>query len=67
MHVCVGVHTMGVEVKEQLAGISSFFFPCGSEGSNSGCQAWWQALLPTEPPHQPLAYNLNLLFGAEQL
>lgn len=67
MYRCVSVHTMGVEVKEQRAGISSFLLPCGSEGSNSGCQIWWQVLLPTEPPHQPLAYNLNLLLGAEQL
>lgn len=23
--------------------------PCESRGSNSGCQTWWQALLPTAP------------------
>ena len=67
MHMCVGVHTMGVEVKEQLAGIRSSLFPHGTEGWSSGCQAWRQVLLPTEPPRQPLAYSLNLLLGAEQL
>lgn len=67
MHMCVGVHTMSVEVKEQLAGIRSFLFPHGTEGWSSGCQAWRQVLLPTEPPRQPLAYSLNLLLGAEQL
>lgn len=29
----------------------SLFLPCGSWGLNSSCQAWWQALLSTEPSH----------------
>lgn len=28
---------------------------CGSQESNSGCQAWWEVLLPNEPFHQPWA------------
>lgn len=27
---------------EDSCGVSALLPPCGSQGSNSGCQAWWQ-------------------------
>lgn len=43
MYVCVWVHvwhSIHVEVRGQLSGIGSLLQPCGSWGSNSGCQVW---------------------------
>lgn len=43
-------HNAPVDVGGKRVGVSSLS-PCGSWGSNSGSQAWWQASLPTEPAH----------------
>lgn len=40
----------------QGTGGESWFFPSSTSGSlscDTGCQAWWQKSLPSEPPHQP--------------
>ena len=42
VHLCAG--STRVEVRGQLTGVCSLFPPCGSWGSNSGCQAWWKRL-----------------------
>lgn len=39
-------------VRGQLSGITSFLSPYGSQGWDSGHQAWWQASLPAEPSCQ---------------
>lgn len=44
---------MCVEVKGQPEGVGSLLPPRGSWGSNSGCQAWQQALLPDKPFYWP--------------
>lgn len=41
-YVCVHV-CLYVEVTGQLLGVVSFLPQCGSQGSNSGCQAWLEA------------------------
>lgn len=41
------------EIRGQFAGVGTLFPPCGTQGLNSGCQVWWQALLPAEPPRWP--------------
>lgn len=35
----------------------SFFLSCGSQGMNSGSQAWLQVLLPTETSHQSVLHK----------
>ena len=45
LHVCLSVHIAHVEVRGQLAGVTSLP-PCGSWGSSSGAQAWCQTPLP---------------------
>lgn len=37
-----------MKVRGKLAGGISLLLPCEAWGSNSGCQAWWLAPLPTE-------------------
>lgn len=49
MRVC---HVAHVEVRVQLAEISSLFPQCGSQGSNPRHQVWHQPL-PSEPSHHP--------------
>lgn len=45
-------HVVYVEVRVQLAEISSLFPQCGSQGSNPRHQVWHQPL-PSEPSHHP--------------
>lgn len=40
-----------VDIRGQLAEVSSLFLMCGSVRRNSVCQAWWQVPRPTEPSH----------------
>ena len=35
-----------------LSPSSFLLIPCGSEGTNLGCQAWWPVPSPTKPPHR---------------
>lgn len=53
--LCVHMHLSGadVEVWAPLAGTGSSLPPCGSQGSDTGPQAWQQAPLPAEPPKWP--------------
>lgn len=44
MYICCG---MPVEVRGQLGRM--FLSPSGLQGSNSGCQAFWQVPSPSEP------------------
>ena len=48
---------MRIEVRGQSSGVSSRLPPCGSQGLNSGPQAWLEAPAPTEPSHQPCTVN----------
>lgn len=52
VHVWVQVslhHSPHMEVRGKLSSVVSIFsFPCGTEGSNSGCFPVWQVLLPTD-------------------
>ena len=41
-------HGTYVQVRGQLVGISFFLPPFGTQGLNSGCQAWRQAHLAPE-------------------
>lgn len=50
---CVCSLGMTVEVSGQHEEVNSLL-PYKSQGSNLGLQAWWQALLPTEPSYWPL-------------
>lgn len=50
VHMCV-YYRARVAVMEQPVGVVSLLPLCGSQKLNSGHQAWWQALLPTEPSH----------------
>lgn len=50
---CVS-HSTHAKVGGQLSEIGSLLPPCGSWQSNSGNQAWQQASLPGEVPHQSL-------------
>lgn len=51
LFVCVCAHhIMHMEVRGQLVEVRSLIPPCGSQGLNSGRQAWWQALTD-EPTH----------------
>lgn len=45
-HMCVRVCQRSEDIH---LGAGSLIPPCGSLGLNSGCQAWQQARLPTEP------------------
>lgn len=38
-----------VGARDTLVRVCFLFPPCGSQGLNSVCQAWWRALLPDEP------------------
>jgi len=42
-----------VKISRQLAGVGSLLPSCGFQTWKSGCQAWWQTSLPTEPSLQP--------------
>lgn len=58
MYVCVCVHlsayhNIGVEGREQCVRICSLLPLCGSQGLNSGHEAWWQVPLPSEPSPRP--------------
>lgn len=55
-------HSLLEEVTELLKGLGSLLPHCGSQGSDSGCQNWWQATLPTEPSHWPLFYPHGCIF-----
>lgn len=35
-----------VELRRQLAGVSSLWLPCGFQGLNSGLPTWWQVPYP---------------------
>lgn len=50
-------HSPCVEVRGQLVGFSSLL-----QGLHSGCQAWWQVPLPTEP-----SYQLCLSFNTRKI
>lgn len=39
------------EIEGLVVGICSLLLPCGSQGLNSGHQAWSQELLSTESSH----------------
>lgn len=57
VHVCAWVHTchsMYVEARRQLVGVSSLFLPYGSQWLNSGHQAWGQEMSPRETSRWPL-------------
>lgn len=43
-------HSVCVKVRRHLAGVC---WPCECWRSNSSCQTWWQASLPTEPSCEP--------------
>jgi hypothetical protein len=47
----MGVECVPEKVRGQFSGIGSLLLsiPCGSWGSNSGCQVWRKLSLPTEP------------------
>lgn len=58
---CATVH---LQRSGQPPGIGSLLSPYAFQGSNSSCQAWWQALLPMEPswwPGERSRKTLNLL------
>jgi hypothetical protein len=44
-----------VEVRGHLARVSSLLSPGVSQRANSGCQVWWQTLLPNEWFLQPIS------------
>jgi hypothetical protein len=55
LHMCMRVGTYH-RAWAQTRGVWGRIFlllPCGSQGSNSGCQAWWQIPLPAESSHWP--------------
>lgn len=53
-----------VEVRDQLAGVGSPLLPRRFQGSNSGHQAWWQALLLTKSSYSlPKYFKLSLCEG----
>lgn len=54
-----------VKVRGQLVVISYHFLPCGSQESNFVFQAWWQAPLPTEPPHRPRPHSTPICLHLE--
>lgn len=58
---CGAYHSMLVDVKGQLVCDLSLL-PCGSQGSKSGHQAWWLALLPTELSCWTTIMVFNLIF-----
>lgn len=58
MCICTD-HGTWVEVRGQPEGVDFLLQPCGSQGSNSGFQAWYQVPLSTEPFLCPLF----LIFG----
>lgn len=58
--VCVGGATAHVEVTGRFAGGCSLFLPCVFWEWSSGCQAWWQELLPAEPSCLPLRFQLSI-------
>lgn len=41
------------KVRGQLMAVGSLLPPCRFWGSNSGCQDWWQALIPANPSTRP--------------
>jgi hypothetical protein len=53
---CDAAHILGAEVGLQLQFPSS---PCGSWALNSGCQAWQQVPLPSEPSHWPIFFSFK--------
>lgn len=53
-------HRTHMEVKGQSAEVSSLLTLCGAQGSNLCHQAWWQVLLPVEPPHSSIFCALQL-------
>lgn len=58
--VCRWCHRTHVEVRGRFAGGCALFLPCVSREWSSGCQAWWQELLPAEPSCQPLHFQLSI-------
>lgn len=50
----VYMHHIPVRRGGQLAGVCSLLPPRGTQGSNSGGQAWLQVPLPSDLPHSPL-------------
>ena len=58
-------HDPCVRSKGQLTEVSYLLLPCGSQGFNSGGQAWQQLPLPTEPFHWP--HPLYFLSQASKL
>ena len=52
MCVCT-CHKVHSDVKEKLCDLSSLLPSCGSQGSNSGHQAWQQAPVPLLPSYWP--------------
>lgn len=56
VHACHGVC---VEVKRQLARVSSLFLLYDFQGLNPDHQPWQQAPLPSEPSSQPFLYFLT--------
>lgn len=64
VHICVHTcmpYSTHVEIRGQIAGVSSHLPVCGYQGSNSGHPAWHQVLLPTKPSHQPPFLDLSIL------
>lgn len=51
-----------MEIRGQLVGVGSLLLPRRFQGINSGCQAWWQALIVPDPPlctHQYFRYQYS--------
>jgi hypothetical protein len=53
---------MYVEIRGQLAGVSSLLPSCGSQGPNSGDHIWQQMPLPADPSGQPKYVSFKGLF-----
>lgn len=39
--------------------LQELVFSCGSQGLNSGCQAWRQPPLPAQPSYRPCVFDLH--------
>lgn len=49
-----------VKVRKQIARVTCLFLPCGSQGSNSGAQAWHQTSVAIKSFSGLHVYNLKL-------
>lgn len=60
---CLRHHDECVDIRGQPSGFDSLLSPGRSQTLSTGCQAWQQVPLPSEPPHhRPLLGFLRFLF-----